>query len=57
MQIDGMNIARIADQRTSKAYHFGEIYKNEYQALKYAYMMMKSVTLMEFTDFWCQEMQ
>lgn len=49
-QIDGMNIAQIADQRTSKTYHFGEVYKNEYQALKYAYMMMKSVTLMEFTS-------
>ena len=49
-QIDGMNIAQIADQRTSKAYHFGEVYKNEYQALKYAYMMMKSVTLMEFSS-------
>lgn len=49
-QIDGMNIAQIADQRTSKAYHFGEVYKNEYKALKYAYMMMKSVTLMEFTS-------
>lgn len=50
VQIDGMNIAQIADQRTSKTYHFGEVYKNEYQALKYAYMMMKSVTLMEFTS-------
>lgn len=50
-QIDGMNIAQIADQRTSKAYHFGEVYKNEYKALKYAYMMMKSVTLMEFTSY------
>lgn len=49
-QIDGMSIAQIADQRTSKAYHFGEVYKNEYQALKYAYMMMKSVSLMEFTS-------
>lgn len=49
-QIDGMNIAQIADQRISKAYHFGEVYKNEYQALKYAYMMMKSVSLMEFTS-------
>ena len=49
-QIDGMNIAQIADQRTSKAYHFGEVYKNEYLTLKYAYMMMKSVSLMEFTS-------
>ena len=49
-QIDGMNIAQIADQRTSRAYHFGDVYKNEYQALKYAYMMMKSVALMDFTS-------
>lgn len=49
-QIDGMNIAQIADQRTSKAYHFGEAYKNEYLTLKYAYMMMKSVSLMEFAS-------
>lgn len=49
-QIDGMNIAQIADQRTLKAYHFGEAYRNEYLTLKYAYMMMKSVSLMEFTS-------
>lgn len=49
-QINGMNIAQIADQRTSKAYHFGEVYRNEYHALKYAYLMMKSVSLMEFTS-------
>lgn len=49
-QIDGMNLAQIADRRTSRAYHFGELYKNEYQALKCAYMMMKSVALMDFTS-------
>ena len=49
-QIGGMNIAQIAEQRTSRAYHFGDVYKNEYQALKYAYMMMKSVALMDFTS-------
>ena len=49
-QIDGMNIAQIADRRTSRVYHFGDLYKNEYQALKYAYMMMKSIVLMDFTS-------
>lgn len=48
--IDGLNIAQIADQRTSKAYHFAEKYRNEYRAIKYSYMMMKSVSLMEFTS-------
>lgn len=49
-QIDGKNIEQIAEQRTSKAYHFGKVYKNEYKVLKYAYKMMKSVSLMEFTS-------
>jgi hypothetical protein len=49
-QIDEWNISQIADQRIAKAYHFGGIYKNEYKALKNAYRMMKSVSLMEFTS-------
>lgn len=49
-QIDGMNIAQVAEQRISKAFHYGEDYKNEYKAIKYAYLMMKSVSLMEFTS-------
>lgn len=49
-QIDGMNIAQIAEQRISKAFHYGEKYKNEYKAIKYAYLMMKSVSLMEYTS-------
>lgn len=48
--IDGLNIAQIADQRTSRSYHFAEKFKNEYKAIKYAYMMMKSVSIMEFTS-------
>lgn len=48
--IDGLNIAQIADQRTSKAYHYAKKYRNEYRAIKYAYMMMKSVSMMEFTS-------
>ena len=46
-QIDGMNLAQIAEQRTAKACHFGEVYKNEYHAIKYAYQMMKAVSVLE----------
>ena len=49
-QIDGLNIAQVADQRMSKAYHYSERFKNEYTTIKYAYMMMKSVSLMEFSS-------
>lgn len=48
-QIDGMNLAQIAEQRTAKACHFGSVYKNEYQAIKYAYQMMKAVSMLEVT--------
>lgn len=46
-QINGMNLARIAEQRTAKSCHFGNVYKNEYQAIKYAYQMMKAVSVLE----------
>lgn len=49
-QIDGMNIAQMVEQRISKAFHYGEEYRDEYKALKYAYLMMKSVSLMEYTN-------
>lgn len=49
-QIDGMNIAQIAEQRTAKSCHFGNVYKNEYQAIKYAYQMMKAVSILEVTS-------
>ena len=49
-QIDGMNLAQIAEQRTAKSCHFGSVYKNEYQAIKYAYQMMKTVSVMEVTS-------
>ena len=48
-QIDGMNLAQIAEQRTAKSCHFGKVYKNEYQAIKYAYQMMKAVSVLEVT--------
>lgn len=49
-QIAGLSIAQIADQRTSFANHYCDTYKYEYRAIKFAYMMMKSVALMEFTS-------
>lgn len=49
-QIDGMSIAQIAEQRTAKSCHFGNVYKNEYQAIKYAYQMMKAVSVLEVTS-------
>lgn len=49
-QIDGLTIAQIADQRSSMAYHYCDTYKYEYRVIKFAYMMMKSVALMEFTS-------
>ncbi len=49
-QIDGMNLAQIVEQRTAKSCHFGNVYKNEYQAIKYAYQMMKAVSVMEVTS-------
>lgn len=49
-QIDGMNIAQIAEQRTAKSCHFGNVYKNDYQAIKYAYQMMKAVSVLEVTS-------
>lgn len=48
-QIDGMNIAQIAEQRMAKSCHFGSVFKNEYQAIKYAYKMMKAVSVLEVT--------
>ena len=49
-QIDGMNLAQIAEQRTAKSCHFGNVYKNEYQAIKYAYQIMKAVSILEVTS-------
>ena len=49
-QIDGMNLAQIAEQRTAKSCHFGNVYKNEYQAIKYAYQMMKAVSVLEVSS-------
>ncbi len=49
VQIDNMNLAQIAEQRTAKSCHFGSAYKNEYQAIKYAYLMMKAVSVLELT--------
>lgn len=49
-QIDDLNLAQIAEQRTAKSCHFGNVYKNEYHAIKYAYQMMKAVSVLEVTS-------
>lgn len=49
-QIDGMNLTQIAEQRTAKSCHFENVYKNEYQAIQYAYQMMKAVSVLEVTS-------
>ena len=49
-QIDGMNLAQVAELRTAKSCHFGKVYKNEYQAIKYAYQMMKAISVLEVTS-------
>lgn len=49
-QIDGMNLAQIAELRTAKSCHFGNVYENEYLAIKYAYQMMRAVSVMEETS-------
>lgn len=49
-QIDGMNLAQIAEQRTAKSCQFGTVYKYEYQAIKYAYQMMKAISVLEVTN-------
>lgn len=49
-QIDDMNIAQIAEQRMAKSCHYGTVYQNEYRAIKYAYKMMKAVSVLEVSS-------
>lgn len=49
-QIDGMNLSQIAEQRIVKSCHFGKVYENEYQAIKYAYQLMKAVSVLEVSS-------
>ena len=42
-------IGDIADLRMGKAFHYSESFMYQYQAVKYAYKMMKSIDLMEFS--------
>ncbi|MDD3416172.1 MAG: BREX-1 system phosphatase PglZ type A [Lachnospiraceae bacterium] len=49
-EIDGLNISRIAEQRTSKAFHFGQYYKSEYDATQYAYLIMKAINTLEVSS-------
>lgn len=46
-EIDGLNISRIAMQRSSRAFHYSDIFKAEYEAIKNAYMLMKAVDSLE----------
>lgn len=46
-EIDGLNISRIAMQRASKAFHYSDEFRSEYEALKNAYMLMKAVDSLE----------
>ena len=46
-QINDMSIAEVAEQRLAVSCHFGNVYKNEYQVIKYAYHMMKEVADLE----------
>lgn len=49
-KIGDRNIGDIADLRIGKAYHYAEQYRSQYEALKYAYKIMKSIDLMEFSS-------
>lgn len=49
-EIDGLNIARVAELRTTSAYHFGKKFQNEYEAIRYAYLLMKAITTLEVSS-------
>lgn len=49
-EIDGLNISRIAMQRTSKAFHYSDNFKAEYETIKNAYMLMKAVDSLEVSS-------
>ncbi|WP_026519392.1 BREX-1 system phosphatase PglZ type A [Butyrivibrio sp. FCS006] len=49
-RVGDMTIEEIADLRMGKAYHYSDKYANQYKALKYAYKIMKSISLMEFSS-------
>lgn len=46
-QIDGLDIARIADRRMMRACHYSDIFVHDYEAMKYAYLLMKGIRDME----------
>ena len=47
--IDGQNLAELADERMRNAHHFSDVNSDRYMVLKYAYMILKSIDLMEFS--------
>lgn len=48
-QIDGLNMEQIVQRRLSDSFHYGKHFKNEYQVLKYAYLMMKSIDKLDIS--------
>lgn len=48
-QIEGMSLAQIAEQRSSKVNHFADAFTNEYAAIKNAYLLIKNVSIMDFS--------
>lgn len=49
-QIDGLNMEQIVQRRLSDSFHYGKQFENEYQVLKYAYLIMKSIDKMEISN-------
>ncbi len=43
VNINGLNMEQIVQRRLSDGFHYGRKYVSEYNALKYAYLMMKNV--------------
>ena len=48
-QIDGLNMEQIVQRKLSDRFHYGKYFKNEYQVLKYAYLMMKSIDKLDIS--------
>lgn len=47
-QIADMSIEAVVALRISRAFHFSEMYRDKYTALKYAYKIMRTVSHMDF---------
>lgn len=49
-QIDGLNLEQIAQRRLTESFHYGKYFVNEYNVMKYAYLMMKSINKVTVTN-------